>query len=203
MRSRRSRVRARPATWGRIRQAGDKAAALVRQMLDFSRQTPPKLQRVALADWLAHAEGLLRAALPHHLRLEMRVQTDAAVRIDLIQMEQVLLNIVRNAAHASGDPRRRDPASSPTSPRLPRAPTSRCRNRSFACASATTAPGIAPEVLGKIFEPFFTTKPVGEGTGLGLAAVHGIVTSHGGTIEVESTLGVGTTFSIFLPIAAG
>jgi signal transduction histidine kinase len=185
---------------GRIRQAGDKAAALVRQMLDFSRQTTPNLQRLSAADWLNHAEGLLRAALPHHLRLALTVEADAMVRIDLVQMEQVLLNMVRNAAHATGE---RD-----ADVRI----VADCAVPDHAAADAAARPrlrlrvsdsgsGIAPEVIGKIFEPFFTTKPVGEGTGLGLAAVHGIVTSHGGTIEVESTPGVGTTFSIFLPIA--
>jgi signal transduction histidine kinase len=186
----------------RIRQAGDKAAALVRQMLDFSRQTPPTLQHTRLQDWLAHAEGLLRAALPHHHALVLAVQAEAAVRIDLVQMEQVLLNMVRNAAQAMGaregsirieadlaEPGRARAAALP-------APRGWVRLR-----IADDGEGIPPELLDKIFEPFFTTKPVGEGTGLGLAAVHGIVSSHGGLIEVDSQVGVGTCFSIFLPRA--
>jgi PAS domain S-box-containing protein len=183
---------------GRIREAGDKAAALVRQMLDFSRQTPRTLLQVAVREWLAHAEGLLRAALPHHVTLELRVAQDSEVHIDLVQMEQVLLNIVRNAGQALGEragcvrivarcgkPAAQDDAD----------------HARWACVRiCDDGPGIPPEVLGKIFEPFFTTKPVGEGTGLGLAAVHGIVASHGGVIEVASEPGFGTCFQIFLPL---
>ncbi len=66
-----------------------------------------------------------------------------------------------------------------------------------------TGHGIAPEDVSKIFEPFFTTKEVGKGTGLGLAVCYGIVTEHGGRLSVRSNVGVGTTFSIFLPIKSG
>jgi len=190
---------------GRIRQAGDKAAALVRQMLDFSRQTPRALQRLTMAAWLGQAEGLLRAALPHQQTLTLQVLADGPVCIDPVQMEQVLLNLVRNASHAMGGSQghgghieivadRAEPASH-------HATTTGSRHLRLRLSDTGT--GIAHELLGKIFEPFFTTKPVGEGTGLGLAAVHGIVTSHGGAIEVASTLGVGTTFSLYLPLAEG
>ena len=189
----------------RIRQAGDKAAALVRQMLDFSRQTPPTLVQVTVSEWLGHAEGLLRAALPRQHTLTLTVLEDAAVRIDLVQMEQVLLNMVRNAAQALGE--------RPGEVRIVadlNAPLTAAEGPAGAGASAglrtarirviDDGDGIPPDVLGKIFEPFFTTKPVGEGTGLGLAAVHGIVTAHGGTIEVTSEVKVGTCFSIHLPV---
>jgi signal transduction histidine kinase len=186
---------------GRIREAGDKAAALVRQMLDFSRQTAPTLQRVDMADWLAHAEALLRAALPRHHTLALSVACDAVVCMDTVQMEQVLLNMLRNASQAMGEHSgavrivvdQAEPAT---------AADDACANGHVRLQVIDDGEGIAPELLHKIFEPFFTTKPVGEGTGLGLAAVHGIVTGHGGTIGVASEPGVGTTFSIFLPRAA-
>ncbi|MBZ8143832.1 hybrid sensor histidine kinase/response regulator, partial [Rubrivivax gelatinosus] len=155
---------------GRIRLAGDKAAALVRQMLDFSRQKPPAPQCTGLREWLEHAEGLLRAAIPHQQTLAVEVEQDSIVRIDLVQMEQVLLNIVRNAAQAMG----------PQGGRI-RIRADRAQPATAETAAATgwarvrisdTGSGIPAELLGKIFEPFFTTKPVGEGTGLGLAAAH-------------------------------
>jgi PAS domain S-box-containing protein len=184
-----------------IGQAAAKAAALVRQLLDFSRQTPPALQRLLAGELLAHASGLLRAVLPGQVGLKLSVAEDGPVDIDLVQMEQVLLNLTRNAAHAmhrrGGAVRivvdRADPAGGAASLPAP---------RHLRLRVADSGTGIAPAVLPKIFEPFFTTKPLGEGTGLGLAAVHGVVSRHGGAIEVASELGVGTTFSVFLPLAA-
>ena len=170
-------------------------------MLDFSRQTPPTLQRVHASGWLNHAEGLLRAALPRHVGLSVEVTEDSVVLVDLVQMEQVLLNMVRNAAQAmaarEGQVRIVADCSPPGSHQQPEdADAAWTRVR-----ISDNGDGIPPEVLGKIFEPFFTTKPVGEGTGLGLSAVHGIVSSHEGLIEVDSRVGAGTTFSIFLPQA--
>ncbi len=194
---------------GRIRQAGDRAAALVRQMLDFSRQTPPALQHMAVSEWLAHAEGLLRAPLPHQQVFGLQVLQDSVVDIDLVQMEQVLLNIVRNAAQAIGPRSGRVSIEADRGrPLAPPRPAGVAADTGAAPAEwvrlriRDDGPGMPPDVLDKIFEPFFTTKPVGQGTGLGLAAVHGIVSSHGGVIEVSSVPGQGSCFSIFLPCVA-
>ena len=183
---------------GRIRQAGAKAAVLVRQMLDFSRQTPKAARRMTVGELLAHAAGLVRPTLPGKVQLALAVEADSTVCVDLVQMDQVLMNIAGNAACAmrerGGTIRivadRAEPAAGPRG-------AAHVRLRVI-----DEGEGIAPDLLGKIFEPFFTTKPVGEGTGLGLAAVHGIVSSHDGQVEVCSEPGVGTTFSLFLPVAA-
>jgi len=183
---------------GRIRQSGDRAAQLVRQLLDFSRQSPMAAQRMLASEWLAHAEDLLRAALPRRMPLAVVIDADGLLNIDLVQMEQVLLNLTRNAAHAlrerSGAVRivvdRVDPASAP----------GLASARHLRLRVIDNGEGMSSEVLAKVFNPFFTTKGVGEGTGLGLAAAHGIVANHDGVIEVRSELGIGTTFSIFLPL---
>jgi len=188
---------------GRIHSAGDKAAALVRQMLDFSRQTPKAAQRVNLSEFLEHAQGLLGAALPGHVQMSVEVIEDSAINIDLVQFEQVLLNMAGNAAHAM---RGRDGALTISADRadpegwLPPEGASQAGPSHARLRVADNGDGMPPEVVKKIFEPFFTTKPVGEGTGLGLAAAHGVVSSHGGVIEVASSPGAGTTFSIFLPL---
>jgi signal transduction histidine kinase len=157
------------------------------------------MQQMPVSEWLSHAEGLLRAALPAQVALAVAIDDDAPVCIDLVQMEQVLPNLCGNAAHAmrhrGGEIRliadRADPA----------ATTAAAALRHMRLRVIDNGEGIAPDLLKKIFEPFFTTKPVGEGTGLGLAAVHGIVSSHEGAIEVASEPGVGTSFSVFLPLA--
>jgi signal transduction histidine kinase/CheY-like chemotaxis protein len=185
---------------GRIGQAGAKAGMLVRQMLDFSRQMPMAAQVTPASGLLAHAQGLLRAALPGNVTLTVSIIEDGLVNVDLVQMEQVLLNVTGNATHAmrqrGGEISivvdRADPASAQPDSGAP---------RHLRLRVIDSGAGIAPEVLTKIFEPFFTTKPVGEGTGLGLAAVHGIVSNHGGVIEVASVVGAGTTFSVLLPLA--
>jgi len=184
---------------GRIRQSGERAAQLVRQLLDFSRQSPMTAQRMLASEWLAHAEDLLRAALPRQMPLAVVLDADGLLNIDLVKMEQVLLNLTRNAAHAmrerDGAVRivvdRADPASAPGP----------AAARHLRLRVIDNGEGMSAEVLERIFIPFFTTKAVGEGTGLGLAAAHGIVAIHDGVIEVRSELGIGTTFSIFLPLA--
>lgn len=185
---------------GRIGQASERAAALVRQLLDFSRQTPKITQRMTAGALLARADSLLRAALPARVGLSVVIAADAPVAIDVVQWVQVLLNITRNAAHAmrsrGGEIRIAVDLAGPGHASSEAATPGHLRLR-----VSDDGEGMAPELMARIFDPFFTTKPVGEGTGLGLAAVHGIVSSHGGHIHVASEPGVGTTFSLYLPLA--
>jgi PAS domain S-box-containing protein len=185
---------------GRIGQASARAATLVRQLLDFSRLTPNVAQCMHASELLAHADGLLRAVLPARVTLGVTVAADAAVCIDLVQWEQVLLNLTRNAAYAmrdrGGEIRIAVDLAEPLNLPADSAAKSHLRLR-----ISDEGEGMAPALMADIFEPFFTTKPVGEGTGLGLASVHGIVSSHGGVIEVVSEPGRGTTFSLYLPRA--
>jgi signal transduction histidine kinase len=189
---------------GRVHEAGHKAAALVRQMLDFSRQTPKAAQRMRMSELLAHADALLRAAVTVGVRFEARIDQDGPVCVDPVQLEQALLNLCRNAAHAmAGRPGALTLVLDRADPTEARPPDGSQAARHMRLRVSDTGAGMPREVIKRIFEPFFTTKPVGEGTGLGLSAVHGIVTSHGGVIEVESTPGVGSTFSVFLPLDDG
>jgi PAS domain S-box-containing protein len=185
---------------GRISQASSRAATLVRQLLDFSRQTPLTMQTLRAREWLGHAEGLLRAALPARVSLAVAFIDDASVCVDLVQMDQVLLNLCANAAHAmrhhGGTVRIEAALADPGDTSGAGAAPCHLRLRVI-----DHGEGIAPALLKRVFEPFFTTKPVGEGSGLGLASVQGVVSSHGGVIDVASELGVGTTFSVFLPLA--
>ncbi|MCM2356430.1 MAG: ATP-binding protein, partial [Arenimonas sp.] len=187
---------------GRISQAGTKAAHLVRQLLDFSRRTPATMQRLGAAAWLEGVSPLLQATVLGRVALDVEMLRDGPVRMDPVQMEQVLLNLVRNAADATqghapegqGRVRLVLDRARPLAAEAGAAECMRFRVIDQGC-------GIPPGSLKQIFEPFYTTKPVGEGTGLGLASVHGIVSSHGGSVEAESELGRGSTFSVFLPIA--
>ncbi|MCW7541921.1 ATP-binding protein [Aquabacterium sp. A7-Y] len=187
---------------GRIVDAGEKAAALVRQLLDFARQTPQRLETVSLAQLVERCRALLAAGLPLGVCVAIRVDEDCRVEVDQAQLEQCLLNLVNNAAYAmrrGGGQVRLTVDVIETPPDLVDA--GHATPRMARLRIADSGEGIPPELLSKIFEPFFTTKPVGEGTGLGLAAVHGIVAHHGGQVLVQSEPGAGTVVSVLLPPA--
>jgi CheY-like chemotaxis protein len=150
---------------------------------------------------------LIRAILPSTIDIRLHVATDAGmVLADKTQLHQVVLNLCSNAEYAmrqSGslleivvDTVRVDATRATSSLQLSPGAYVRLIIRD-------TGHGIAPEIKDRIFDPFFTTKGVGEGTGMGLAVVHGIVTSHSGVITVESTPGEGTTCTIYLPQCEG
>jgi len=195
-----------------IRKAGARARALVSQILSFSRRQPTERRLIELAPVVEEARRLLRATLPARLTLDVECAPDIPpVLADAIQIEQVLVNLATNAMQAmpSGKGRIRfrldavelNDALARTHPALT-AMHARSAGRAVRLEVSDSGPGIEAAVLDRIFEPFFSTKTVGEGTGLGLSVVHGIVQMHGGAITVRSRPGDGTTFTIFLPVAS-
>lgn len=183
--------------------AGYRARDLVQQILAFSRQSEIERTPIQLHLLVKEALTLLRAAIPSTIAIRQAIDPKAGfVLADPTQMHQVLLNLCTNAAHAMRDsggvlevrlePLEVTAGDHGIPPDLEPGPYVRLTVRD-------TGGGMSPETMQRIFEPFFTTKNRGEGTGMGLAVVHGIVASHGGAILVESIPQQGTTFTVYLP----
>ena len=186
-----------------ILKAANRAKDLVQQILTFSRQREQKREVIRLGPVVKEATKFLRASLPAEIQIELKLAADApAVLADPTQIYQVTMNLATNALHAmenrpgcltvSLEARVPDAALICAHPEL--LPKEYVR-----LSVADTGQGMDAPTLARIFDPFFTTKPVGKGTGLGLAVVHGIVQSHEGVITVESQPGRGTTFSLYFP----
>lgn len=191
-----------------VRNAAQRAASLVRQILDFSRQGAHDLLPVKLSLIVKEALKFLRSSIPPAIELSHELRTDRdMVMADPTQMLQMLMNLAINSVQAMEGKKGRltirlEEAAAP--PVLPVAETQAGPESSWVRLTVSdTGRGIPAENLKKIFDPFFTTKDKGKGTGMGLAVVHGIVTKHGGTISVQSTPGLETTFAILLPRFAG
>jgi PAS domain S-box-containing protein len=183
--------------------AGERARGLVQQLLTFSHQTAPAPQPLQLHLLVQDALTLVRATVPTTIVLQSSLDTQAgAVLADPTQLHQVLLNLCTNAAHAmreaGGVLEIGLEACEVTAARAPY-PAGLTPGPYLRLTVRDTGHGMTPDILERIFEPFFTTKGVGEGTGLGLAVVHGIITSHRGAITVTSTPGQGTTVVVYLP----
>jgi signal transduction histidine kinase len=185
-----------------IREAAEKASALTTQLLAFSRRQVTAEQLVDLGDLVARLDNLLRRVLAGGIDLHIEGKGEKLpVKVDPGQLEQVLLNLVVNASDAMGAEGRIEVS---TTLRTIEAGTGHHLEippGSWAVmAVADTGSGIAPEVLEHVFEPFFTTKKLGQGTGLGLAMVYGIVQRAGGHVAIETEVGRGTTFLVYLPL---
>ena len=187
-----------------IDKAGRRARDLVRQILTFSRNEPPQRTPVNLAEVVHDTERLLRVTLPPAIELHMHLSTGLpALLADATQVEQALLNLCTNAVHAIGTERGTiHVEAAQVQPdhrlceRLGLAPTTY-----VALSVRDNGPGMDAALLGRIFEPFFTTKPVGQGTGLGLAVVHGVMRTHEGAVDVHSAPGHGSRFTLYFPVA--
>lgn len=188
------------------RGASMRARDLVEQILTFSRQSSgEEYEPVDLTLVLREAGRFLRATLAANIVIETDIPEDAGrVLANTTQIYQVLLNLGSNAAHAmrsNGGTLRI--SMHPTEIGAERVPTlgGATPGRYLRLDISDTGHGIDETTLRRIFDPFFTTKNSREGTGLGLAVVHGIIRAHRGAIDVESTVGIGTTFHIYLPVA--
>ncbi|MFH1992877.1 MAG: PAS domain S-box protein [Pseudomonadota bacterium] len=186
-----------------VLKAGDRAKDLVKQILTFSRQSERNLKPVQVKLIAEEALKLIRASLPATIEIHQDFQSDATVLADPTQIHQVLMNLCTNAAHAirgnggllNVSLLKVEFDSGFTAKHFDVKPGSYLK-----MSVSDTGHGMPPGLLDHIFDPFFTTKEKGEGTGMGLAVVHGIVKSHGGTISVYSEPGKGSTFNVYLPV---
>ncbi len=179
-----------------------KAALLVQQVLDFSRRSMMEVHPIDLRVFVKEAVQLLTRTIPESISFYLEIEPgDYIIQADPTRVQQVLMNLVLNARDAMPDGGRlRIGLARGIAPVGTVSMGTDLTSGEWVCLSvADTGTGIAPEVLPHIFEPFFTTKPLGAGTGLGLAQVYGIVKQHGGTIEVETQVGHGTTFQVYFP----
>ncbi|MBT8097402.1 MAG: response regulator [Woeseia sp.] len=182
-----------------IQGAGEKAAALAQNLLAFSRQQLMELRVVAVNEFIGDAEALISRSMPSNVTLCLALNAeDARVAVDPLQMEQVLINLALNARDAmaeSGGNLTIETALVETSD----AGAMGATRGLVEIRMTDTGCGMPDDVRNRVFEPFFTTKERGAGTGLGLAMAHGIVTQCGGTIDIETRAGHGTTCIIRLP----
>jgi PAS domain S-box-containing protein len=170
--------------------ASEHARDLVKQILTFSRKDSADKKPVRLGAITRDALQIVRAGLPAMIALVERIDDTPLVLGDAGQIRQVVINLVTNAAQAIGDT---------IGVITVRVEASRDGAR---LGVTDTGCGIDDQHLPRLFDPFFTTKEAGHGTGLGLSVVHGIVTAHGGRIEVETALGRGAEFTVVLPAIA-
>jgi PAS domain S-box-containing protein len=186
-----------------ILKAGGRARDLVYQILTFSRQTETEAKPILVQPIVKEALKLLRASLPSTIAISGNTQCKAIVEADPIQIHQVIMNLCTNAGHAMR------PTGGTLEVNLSKETlTSDYTDQSAAAlpgeylkiAVSDTGPGIDKDILDRIFDPYFTTKEKGEGTGMGLAVVQGIVQNCHGFVTVDTLTGKGTCFNVYLPI---
>ena len=183
-----------------------RAAEMVRQLLTFARKDRVEMKTFPLNSYINDVFELVRSGIPENIDLSYKQRTkDIMIHGNATQLQQVLINLINNARDALANTI--NPIISCTLEPYNISDKFRKLHPELIgeeCARLTISDngsGIPEEQVDKIFEPFFTTKEVGEGTGLGLAMVYGAIQTHGGVIEVESALGEGTAFHIYLPMA--
>jgi CheY-like chemotaxis protein len=190
----------------RVLEAGLRGRELVKQMLAFSRQTEQEKKPLRMGSIVKESVKLLRASIPTSIRLSVNVRSESGfILADPVQIQQVLMNLCTNASYAMREKGGvldivvGDFSLDPTDPN----PHGIEPGVYMKLAVRDTGTGMAAHIKERIFDPFFTTKGVGEGTGLGLSVVIGIVKQSGGYVTVESEPGTGSTFTVYFPKVAG
>ncbi len=185
-----------------IDKAGRRARDLVRQILTFSRNEPPKRIPTHLHEIIEETVRLVKVAMPPNVDLRVTLQANCpAVLADATQVEQALLNLCTNAFLAVGQ----DKGTVSIDLSTGHIDTLRSEQLGIAeghyaiLAVEDSGNGMSAPTLERIFEPFFTTRQVGQGTGLGLSVVHGIMQTHQGVVDVQSSVGVGSVFTLYFP----
>ena len=181
--------------------ASYRARDLVDQILTFSRRSGSETRPVALAPVIKETAKFIQVLLPPNIHIQVHpMPQDLSIEANPVQIHQVLMNLCTNAAHAMGEE-----AQGTIDIQLERREVSNADATDLAAGSyarltvADTGPGIAEEVLDRVFDPFFTTKPTGEGTGMGLSVVHGIIQNFKGRIFAKNRPGQGAEFEILIP----
>ena len=187
-----------------VREAGTRATDLVKQILAFSRQVEQEQKPITLGSIVKEALKMLRSSLPSTIEIRQTIEEDhGSVMADPTQIHQILINLCTNAAHAM-----RENGGvlgvSLTNTRVEIGSVEKYSDLNpgpyVKLTVSDTGRGMEPEIMDRIFDPYFTTKAVGEGAGLGLAVVYGIVKSSKGVVKVHSQPGKGSIFEIFLPM---
>jgi two-component system cell cycle sensor histidine kinase/response regulator CckA len=190
---------------GTIHEQAHRASGLIQQILDFSRRAVLERGPMDMTVFLKEQAKLLERTLPESIKVQLVYGKDEyVVNGDPTRLQQAVMNLAANARDAMPEGGRlrialdrvrfEDVEQAPLPDMLP--------GEWVTVSVSDTGVGISPDALPHIFEPFFTTKEIGEGTGLGLAQVYGIIRQHEGAIDVKTEAGVGTTFTLYLPALA-
>jgi len=187
----------------KVLKAGTRATDLVQQILTFGRQDKEKRGPLALVSIVKESLKMMRATLPTTIKIQQDIDDDCGkIHGNPTQIHQIIVNLCTNAAHAmqdSGGVIKVEVKGIEIDLNTKRFLGLEQEKKYIKLSVADSGSGMSPEIKKRIFDPFFTTKPVGKGTGMGLPVVHGIVMSYGGAITVDSALGKGAQFDIFLP----
>jgi len=187
-----------------IFEAGERARKLVKQILTFARIQEEDRIPLKVSSIVKEAIEFLRSTIPSTIDIQYNFKTKQDVVVaDLTQVNQIVMNLCTNAAHAmreNGGVLKVTLSDAHIRPSQINQLSGLTPGNYLKLSVSDTGSGISPDIINRIFEPYFTTKGPGEGTGMGLAVIHGIVNNYGGAIDVKSDVAKGTTFHVLLPI---